>query len=300
MRLGRGASKITGTAQVNGAVLLFGLAGVLGKLTGLPAPLIVLARVALAGPALLIWLRRSAVRASVRSWRDRVVLVGQGALLAVHWTTFFQSINVSTVAIGLLSFSAFPIFTAMLEPMLLRVRPRRAQVAAALLVGVGVFLLVPDFSWSSGGTQGVAWGLVAAFTFALLSVVNRWLGTRYPSVLISAYQDLVAAVVLLPALYLVRAPRPITAREVALLLVLGLVCTALAHTLFIEGMRSVTAQLASLVASLEPVWGILFALALLGEVPSARTLLGGAVIVGAVAGAVLFDRHSRRLLVAGR
>jgi drug/metabolite transporter (DMT)-like permease len=56
----------------------------------------------------------------------------------------------------------------------------------------------------------------------------------------------------------------------------------LAHTLFIRGMRGVNAQTASLVASLEPVYGILFALILLGEVPTVRTVLGGAIILGAV------------------
>jgi drug/metabolite transporter (DMT)-like permease len=291
MVVGRGASKVSGITLVNGAVLLFGVAGVLGKLTNLPAPVIVLARVAVAGPALLLWLHWSGARVPVRSPRDRAILATQGLLLALHWTAFFQSINVSSVAIGLLSFSAFPLFVAALEPLALRVRPSRAQVGAALLVGVGIYLLVPDFSWTNPSAQGVAWGLLAAFTFAILSVTNRWLGTRYPSVMISAWQDLVAACVLLPVLLFVHPARLATLRELALLLLLGLGCTALAHTLFIEGMRTVSAQSASLVASLEPVWGIVFALLLLGEIPTARTLLGGAVILGAVLGAALLNRH---------
>jgi len=291
MLLGRGASKVSGGALVNGAVLLFGLAGVLGKLTNLPAPLIVLARVAVAGPALIMWQHWSGARVPVRSPRDRAILVAQGLLLALHWTAFFQSINVSSVAIGLLSFSAFPLFVAALEPLTLRVRPSRAQVGAALLVGMGVYLLVPTFSWTNPSAQGVAWGLLAALTFAVLSVTNRWLGTRYPSVMISAWQDLAAACVLLPVLFFIHPARLTTPRELALLLLLGLGCTAVAHTLFIEGMRSVSAQLASLVASLEPVWGILFALLLLGEIPTPRTLLGGAVILGAVVGAALLARR---------
>lgn len=288
------ARKRSGIALVNLAVLLFGLAGVLGKMSGLPAPVIVLARVALAGPALLLWLRWSGTHARVQTWRHRGVLVAQGGLLALHWTAFFQSINVSSVAIGLLSFSSFPVFTAALEPLVMRQRPSRAQGVAALIVAVGVYLLVPDFSWSSHVAQGIAWGLVAGFTFALLSVVNRWLGTSYPSVLISAYQDITAAIVLLPVLIAVHPAALITPRVVLILTVLGLACTAAAHTLFIEGMRTVSAQLASLVAGLEPIWGIVFALALLGEVPSARTLVGGAVILGAVAGATIITRRGHQ------
>jgi len=61
------------------------------------------------------------------------------------------------------------------------------------------------------------------------------------------------------------------------------VFTALAHTLFISGLKGVKAQTASLIASLEPVYGILFAALLLREIPSPRTLLGGAIILGVVA-----------------
>ena len=64
-------------------------------------------------------------------------------------------------------------------------------------------------------------------------------------------------------------------------LVLGVLCTALAHTLFIAALRTVTAHTASVVAALEPVYGIALAFVLLGEVPGARTLAGGALIVGA-------------------
>ena len=63
---------------------------------------------------------------------------------------------------------------------------------------------------------------------------------------------------------------------------LGLVCTALAHTLFIaRAARDVSAHTASVVAALEPVYGIALAVAAAGRIPDARTLAGGALIVGA-------------------
>jgi drug/metabolite transporter (DMT)-like permease len=72
-----------------------------------------------------------------------------------------------------------------------------------------------------------------------------------------------------------------TPRDLALLIVLGVVCTALAHTLFIRSMRVLSAHTASVVAALEPVYGIALAFALLGEAPAWRTLIGAALIVGA-------------------
>jgi drug/metabolite transporter (DMT)-like permease len=270
-----------GIALVNLAVLLFGLAGVLGKLTGLPSPLIVLGRVVFAGVALLVAVCVLRLPIRARSTHHLAVLLAQGALLALHWTAFFQSINVSSVAIGLLSFSSFPLFTAALEPLVLKRRANALQIVAALFVLPGVVVLTPALSVANSTTAGVLWGVLAGATFALLSVTNRWLGQSYPSVVISLYQDGVATLVLLPTLLFVPLSGFASPRNLAILFILGVLCTALAHTLFIEGMRGVTAQLASLVAALEPVWGILFAFVLLREIPAGRTLVGGAIILAA-------------------
>lgn len=269
------------TLTVHGAVLLFGLAGVLGKMTSLPATNIVLGRVVFGGLALagLLALRHVSLRP--RRPADALALAVSGIILAVHWTAFFQSVRVSSVAIALLSFSTFPLFTTALEPVLLRERPRRVDVLAALLIVPGMYFVVPSLSLGNSSTVGAAWGVLAGATFALLSIWNRRLTRNYPSTVISLYQEGVAALVLLPTLLLVRPASGLSVRDLMVLLILGVVCTALAHTLFIDGMRTLTAQTASVIAALEPVWGVLFALVLLGEVPTARVLVGGLLIVGA-------------------
>ncbi len=271
--------QLRGLVTANIAVLLFGLAGVLGKLSLLPAPIIVFGRTFFAGIVLLAvcWFRHVPLRP--KQSRHTYLLLGQGVLLAFHWTAFFQAINVSNVAIGLLSFSSFPLFTAMLEPLMLRQRPSRIQIVAALLILPGIYLLVPSFTLQNQTTLGVIWGVLSGASFALLSVTNRWLGRSYSSLMISLYQDGIAAIVLLPIFLLTATGSFWTLHALIILFILGVVCTALAHTLFIASMRDITAQSASLLASLEPVWGIIFGVVLLGAIPSARTLLGGAIII---------------------
>ena len=68
---------------------------------------------------------------------------------------------------------------------------------------------------------------------------------------------------------------------------LGVICTALAHTLFIRSLRVLSAHTASVVATMEPVYGIALAVLLLGERPNTATLTGGAIIVGAALWATL-------------
>lgn len=290
-------SREWGLACTNLAVILFGLAGVLGKLSGLPAPLIVLGRVVIASLALMIVVRWLHLYTRPHATREAVVLLAQGVLLAIHWTTFFQAINVSSVAVGLLAFSSFPLFTVVFEPILLRQRPNLTQLLGALAIIPGIYLLVPVFDVTDSATVGVLWGLVSGMTFALLSVLNRWLARSYSSLVISLYQETVAAVVLLPALIWFPAVQLLGPQPLIALVCLGLFCTAFAHTLFIEGLKSITAQLASLVASLEPVWGVMFAFAFLHEIPTIRTLLGGTIIVFATIAPALIGMRERNVRV---
>ena len=192
-----------GLASIHVAVLFFGLARVLGKLTGLSAPLIVLGRVVFASLALAAVARVRHIALAPRRRRDVAALAAQGVLLALHWTVFFQSINVASVAVGLLSFSTFPLFTAAIEPALLRQRPRAAQLVAAIAILPGIYLLVPSFSLDNTVTAGVAWGLAAAATFALLSVSQSLrCAARMPASRSACIRTASAALVLLPTLLL--------------------------------------------------------------------------------------------------
>jgi drug/metabolite transporter (DMT)-like permease len=269
-----------GLLLVNAAVGLFGLAGVLGVLTELPAPLIVFGRVVFGGLALIGFALAQRLDLRVRR-RHLALVLGQGLLLAVHWTTFFQSIAVSDIAIGLLAFATFPLFTAVFEPLLLGSRLSRLQLVGALGILLGIVVLVPEPSLEGAATRGLLWGLVGAGTFAMLVVLNRRLGHEYPSIVLSAYQSGIAAVVLAPVLVFLPASLLFDPGTLAILLILGVGCTAVAHTLFIAGLRQMTAQLASLLAGMEPVWGIALGLMILGDVPTPRSLAGGAIIVGA-------------------
>jgi drug/metabolite transporter (DMT)-like permease len=72
-----------------------------------------------------------------------------------------------------------------------------------------------------------------------------------------------------------------TWEEVGALVTLGALCTALAHTLFIASLRRVSAHTASVVAALEPAYGIALAALLLAEMPSARQIAGAVLLVAA-------------------
>jgi drug/metabolite transporter (DMT)-like permease len=270
-------SKHKNLIEIHLAVLLFGMAGLFAKLVSLPPLIIVLGRVLFAAVFLVLLLFLFKQHIKLKQRNDYAYLLFLGVLLAVHWWTFFQAIRVSTVAVGLLTFSTFPVFVTFLEPYLFKEKIRLADISLALVTFLGVLLVIPHFRLTNHVAQGALWGIASGFSFAVLSILNRKFVKKYSSLVIAFYQDSAAAVLLLPFLFLMDFTlRP---KDVLLLVLLGLVFTAIAHSLFIKGLHGIKAQTASIITCLEPVYGTIAAIFLLGEIPAFRTILGGFLIL---------------------
>ncbi len=279
MSIPMSSSSSTGRACValHCAVFLFGLAGVFGKFLHFSPFFVVFSRAAIA--SILILGLRFLRGHTVRIARQQIpALLASGVLLSVHWVTFFYSIQVSTIAIGLLSYSAFPLFATFLEPICSRQRLSLRSVAVAAVIFIGLLIIVPRFDFNDHATQGVFWGAVSGLAFALLSIVNRKQVQRLSPQLAAMWQNAIAALLLAP-LITNTSWSSLSAEDVFLLVLLGAVFTAFAHSLFIFSLVSLTAQFASVIAALEPVYGIVFGYVFAGEIPALRTLLGGALIV---------------------
>lgn len=259
------------------AVMLFGVAGLFGAWLALPPVAIVLGRTAIAALAL------AALAAAMGDLRRPAAgLALNGVVLALHWVAFFIAIQAAGVAVGLLGFASFPLWTLVLERAAGERHAGRRDWTVAALVVAGLVLTVPRFDLRDLAVQGLAWGVLSGATFAWLAVRNRRFAQTGTARSIALWQNAFAALVLVPAVALwPGAARWPTPAELGLLALLGLGCTALAHTLFVAALAGVTAHTASVVAALEPVYGIALAAALLGERPTAGMLAGCALLVAA-------------------
>ena len=273
-----------GVISVLVALPFVSMTGLFGKFLSHSPLLIVQGRTVFAFGALLLAL--FAVRKAIffKNYREWAWLMVSGTILAVHWIAFFQAIQVSTVAIGLLSFSSYPLFTTFLEPLFFREQLQRRNILAVLLVICGLALVATsnndDSSVIISGSVvlGVLWGLVSGLGFAVLTLLNRVHVRNHSPLLLTCWQNGIAALVILPWSW--SESWDLSGKDWGLLFILGVVCTVGGHTLLINGLRHVRAQVVSLLlAGMEPVFAILFALFLLGETPSGQTLLGGVLIV---------------------
>ena len=260
------------------AVMLFGLSGVVAQFVKVSAVMVALGRVVCS--SLLLFLIAVVKKDSLKlsSRKDYGLIVMTGIVMAVHWTTFFQSIQVSSVAIGTITFSTFPLFLTFIEPFVFHEKLKKQSIFTAAVLFIGVLITIPEFSMENNTTVGIIWGMLCSFTYAVMTLANRYFSARYAGRIICLYEQGTAAVVLLPALFIVKASWQ--AQDIAGVAFVGFICTSFAYSLYVSAQKNVRAQTAGIISGMETVYGIVYALLFLGEVPSVRELVGGAVILG--------------------
>jgi putative membrane protein len=287
---------VSALAAAHGVAVLFGLTGILGALIRFDAVAITAGRAGFAAAALLVLAlaQRRPLLQGLGPRRAGIVLAS-GFLLAVHWITFFLAVKVGGVAVATLGFASFPAFIALLDVVLFRERIGRAEGTMLALVTLGLVLVTPSFDVGDQGTAGLLWGLASGLSFAGLAICNRRGNRGMDAIQVAFWQNLVVALLVLPLLGLSLAP-PQVARSQATsslvtgaaaidwaswfwLAVLGVLCTGLAHTLFVKSLESLDARSAGMIIALEPVYAIACAWWLFGEEPSGRMLVGASLII---------------------
>ena len=146
------------------AVMMFGLSGVIGQFVEIPSVMVAFGRVACSSVLLLLMMRMKREPLRLKEKKDYVLIIVTGMILAVHWTTFFQSIQVSSVAIGTITFSTFPLFLTFLEPLVFHEKLYKQSVIGAMLLMIGVFITIPEFSIGNQTTVGIIWGMICSLT----------------------------------------------------------------------------------------------------------------------------------------
>lgn len=125
------------------AVMLFGLSGVVAQFVEVPAVVVALGRVICSSLLLFFIAALKKDTLKLDSKKDYGFIILTGIVMAVHWTTFFQSIQVSSVAIGTITFSTFPLFLTFIEPFVFHEKLKRQSVFTAAILFIGVLITVP-------------------------------------------------------------------------------------------------------------------------------------------------------------
>jgi drug/metabolite transporter (DMT)-like permease len=205
-----------------------------------------------------------------------------GAMWAIMFTCFILALSYTTVANVLVVASLGPIFTALLARAFLR-EPLPLRTWIAIFAATAGMLAMFGARFTAGEPRhliGMALGLTIPIASAVNIVVLRRSGARLdlmPAVMLGA---LISAAVTLP----LALPFAASGRDLAFLATLGVVQLGLPCLLLVIASRTLPAPEIALLALLEVVLGPLWTWLGAGEVPERATLLGGAVVLAALAG----------------
>ena len=194
-----------------------------------------------------------------------------------HWVTYFISIQLSNVAIAMITLFTFPVITTLIEPLFFKTKISGVNLFTSLLVMFGIYWMVPAFDLGNTTTIGIMWGLLSAVLYSIRNLMNKRYVNVYPGTSIMFYQMIVAAVLLLPTVLIY--PLGGSLDNLYYILTLGLITTAIGHTLFVRSLKHFSTSTASIINGMQPVYGILLAALFIGEQPSFKTMIGGVCIL---------------------
>ncbi|WP_242084507.1 DMT family transporter [Aestuariivivens sediminis] len=259
------------------ATLFISTSGALGKFIDMPVPVIIWWRSILASLLLYGFCRYKKYRLVLRSRKDLILFILSGLFLATHWITYFYALKLSNVAIGMLSLFVYPILTALIEPLFIDTKFDPVYILLGIMVLFGIYILAPEFNLESAHVRGALFGLLSALFFSIRNIISKQMVSRYNSTAIMFYQITIISVVLLPVLWLQDTSNIKT--QYPYIIILGVITTAVGHTMLVNSLRHFTVSTASIISSIQPILGIVIAFIFLNEIPSWNTYIGGFIIL---------------------
>lgn len=252
--------------QLHIAVFLAGFTGILGRLIELEAGMLVWYRMMITAVTLLLilYFTKQLQRLSLKNAFE---IFGVGAIVAIHWVTFYASIKFSNVSVSLTCFSAIGFFTAFLDPLIMQRRIDMAEVFLGLLAIAGIYLI---FDFYPEYELGILFGIISALLASLFPILNKNLLRKYSSQTVTLYEmggGVIALTFMMP-LFLNMFPAQYylpTVNDWLWLLVLSWVCTVFTFILALNALKKISPFTANLAYNLEPVYGIILAFVIFKE-----------------------------------
>lgn len=262
------------------ATFFISTSGVLGKYIAMPSEVIIWFRSVFAMVFLYAFCRFKKVDLKIKSNKHIVPFIISGIFMAIHWVTYFYALKRSNVAIGMLSLYTFPVMIAFLEPLFLKIKFNPMYIVLGCMVLLGVYILAPEFNLESSNVQGILFGLLSALCYSIRILILKQYVAKYDGGMLMFYQTLIITICLLPVLFFMDISG--FESQFPYLLLLALLTTAIGHSLMVHSLQFFSVSTASIISSVQPIFGIILAFIFLNEIPTWNTFVGGSLILATV------------------
>jgi len=275
------------SALLKGAAagILFGTAAIFIRLlSSMDSLSIALGRLAIASSALAIMLliARPRVQANALRGLSRFV-VALGILIGMHFLLFVSAVKDTSILNATVLVNTTPVFAMVFSCLILRTRPSTVSILGASMAFTGMLAL--SFTETSLGLVGNLRGDIEATAAAVLEGlylnIGKGVRRRVPTIVAMLPIYITAAALVIGATgvsgrsFVV----PIESSVLLSLIGLGLLPTALGHTLYFSSLSDLKSFQTATLAMIEPIMANLLGLLVFGEVPGVQFVFGAAMIL---------------------
>ena len=270
--------------QLISAMAIFGTIGIFVTYIPLSSSLIALVRGAIGTAFLLLVLLCQGKKPDLAAIkRNLLILALSGGFIGTNWILLFESYRYTLVSIATLCYYFAPILVILLSPILLGERFSLKKILCVLAALLGMALISGIFQGGEIGPEnlkGILFGLGAAAFYAGVVLLNKKLKdiAGFDATLTQLF---FAALVIAPyALTTGGATGEVTVLGLVLLLVVGVIHTGFAYTLYFSSIQKLPAQTAAIFSYIDPVISLVLSALILGERMGISGLVGAVLILG--------------------
>ena len=206
-----------------------------------------------------------------------------GPLLAIHWVTMFESIELNSIAVGIGLVFSYPLFVLLLE-FLRGNKPKTYQVFLISIGFIGLYFLL-DIS-NINSLEGIFYGLISAISLSLIIIIGEKFSSQLGGLKVAFSQLLVASIILIKFTY---ESREWLIDNLAVSIFLGFFLTGVGLTTYWYVVKIIKPIAVSTISYLEPVTGVILGAFLLNENLSSKQLIGFVLVLLVGIGQIYFD-----------
>lgn len=267
------------------SMFIFGTIGIFKKSIPLPSGTIAMLR-GLIGAIfliLIIFLTRKKVNFSIIK-NNLFLLISSGAFIGFNWILLFESYNYTSVATSTLCYYMAPVFVIFASPVFLKEKLTLKQIFCSFSAILGMILVsgILEVGFKNiSELMGVFFALGAALLYAIVIIMNKKL------VLVGAFEKtviqlLTAGITILPYTLIFEnvSIESLNNKTILLMLVVGLLHTGIAYTLYFSSFKNIKAQTAAIYSYIDPIFAIILSVFLLKEKMSLLSIIGSVIVLG--------------------
>ena len=266
------------------SMVIFGTIGIFRNYIPLPSSLIAMLRgfIGMLFLAVLILCKRQKINLEAIK-KNLILLIFSGAFIGLNWILLFEAYRYTTVATATLCYYMAPVFVIIASPILLKEKLTAKKIICTLSAVMGMIIISGVFSGGNGNPTGIFLGLGAALLYAAVVILNKFIkGTSdYERTL---FQLGIAATAVLPYVLISEdiSSISINITVATLILVVGIIHTGIAYSLYFGSFEKINAQTAAICSYIDPVVALILSALILKESFTWSHFLGSLLILGAM------------------